>query len=694
MQNFQLLFESSPWFLLLCVIAGALYAFLLYQRQGPWSREMNYLLTALRFTLVSALAFLLVGPFLKQIRNTTEKPSVIIAVDNSASVKEGTDSLALQKLSGQLNQLKASLEKENFSISFRTLQQNDYQPTLDKLEFDYPSSNLNQLLQSIQQDYEGRNLDAVVLVSDGIYNQGISPAYSPFNFELHTLALGDTTPKKDINLRALYYNKIAYQGNKYPLIAEISNNGFTNERIKLQVRKNGQILASKTLKLKPEQQVSQVEFILEAKQQGMQRLTVEALPLEGEYTKKNNLRDAFVDIVEGKEKILLVALSPHPDIKAIRNALDKKPNYDFKLYIPGINKFKKDKYDLVIFHQVPNLNKNGLEVVKESISDQTSLWFVLGSQSNLSRFNANNKVLKLQAVNRQVDEVTPSFNPDFDIFNFEEAHRSLINTYPPVTVPFGNIDLSPDAQILLYQKVGNIITSKPLLIVSGQRKPKTAIMIGEGMWKWRLQEFARTEKHEVFDEMISKLVQYLSAKEDKRKFKVYPVKKEFDNTEPVVFESEIYNDIYERVYGQKINLTITAPDKSTKQYSFISNKNNSQYRISGLEAGVYEYKATANIEGKTESTTGIFTVESLQLEMINITANFQLLKNMSQQSGGDFYTLQQSEQLKEKLESKEAQGVIHSNESYLPLIEKKFILFILLFLVSMEWFLRKYKGSY
>jgi hypothetical protein len=91
---------------------------------------------------------------------------------------------------------------------------------------------------------------------------------------------------------------------------------------------------------------------------------------------------------------------------------------------------------------------------------------------------------------------------------------------------------------------------------------------------------------------------------------------------------------------------------------------------------------------------GVFTVESLQLEMANITADYQLLENISQQSGGEFYPLAQADKLQQRFTRKEAQGIIHSSESYLPLIENKLLLFILLALISMEWFIRKFSGSY
>jgi hypothetical protein len=42
-----------------------------------------------------------------------------------------------------------------------------------------------------------------------------------------------------------------------------------------------------------------------------------------EFTAQNNSRDAYIEVIDGKEKILLLAAAPHPDIKAIKSALEK-----------------------------------------------------------------------------------------------------------------------------------------------------------------------------------------------------------------------------------------------------------------------------------------------------------------------------------------------------------------------------------
>ena len=47
-----------------------------------------------------------------------------------------------------------------------------------------------------------------------------------------------------------------------------------------------------------------------------------------------------------------------------------------------------------------------------------------------------------------------------------------------------------------------------------------------------------------------------------------------------------------------------------------------------------------------------------------------------------------------ELSGKQAQGIIFSEEIFTPLIKWPWALALLLVLVSLEWFLRKFHGSY
>ena len=693
MNKLSLLFESSPWLIGVGVLIGLAYAAVLYFRtKTPWGKNINYVLAAFRFLMVTQLTLLLFGPLIRQIKNSIEAPTIIFAIDNSQSISEIEDSTSRANLENSIHSLRQEFNNNGYITELRALQgpiKNG-----DQLHFNENSSNLNEMLKGVQNDYESRNLSRVLLFSDGLYNLGNNPAFHPYNFQISTIGLGDTTQRPDLNLNALLYNKIAYEGNKFPMIAELFSYNLAGETITLQLEKNNTVLERKRIKINNQNQFDQIEFLVEANESGMQRYTLRALPINSEFITSNNSKEAFIDIIDGKQKILLVAPAPHPDIKAIKNALESNENYELVTFIAGINQYIEDKYDAIILHQVPDKRRKYQNILNKIQKEQIPAFFIYGNQSDINRFNALNGAVKVQPISYQRDNVFPVFNQAFGKFLYETDHIEVLNEFSPVKVPFANYEVLPHSEVMLYQKVGKVTTRKPLLLIQRTDEWSSAVLLGEGIWSWRLQEYAKNQSHKAFDEMISKVIQFLSTKEDKRRFKVYPIKNEYLNNESVVFETEVYNEIYEQTYGHKIALRLTDDQNNSNGYSYVTSDKNSKYRISGLENGIYTYQASSVINGQTETTAGSFTVKDLQIETTKLTADHNILKNIALLNEGKFYEKNQLDQMKEDVLSQELVNKIYSSEKYLAIINMKWGFFILIFFVSAEWFLRKYHGSY
>ena len=226
MDQLKIFTTYSPWLILACLAVGALYAALLYTKKTPWSSRLNYGLAFVRFLVVSFLCFLLLSPVIRYISSTADKPVIVLAVDNSQSMNLFADSTELAALQSRLQEMATTLQQRDFEVDIKTLSPGNRPIDLTQVQYDQTATNLDQLLTRVETDYENRNLAGVVLVSDGMVNQGRSPAYADFNFTIYPIAVGDTVPKKDLILSSLLYNKVAYSGNRFPLVAEVRNEGF------------------------------------------------------------------------------------------------------------------------------------------------------------------------------------------------------------------------------------------------------------------------------------------------------------------------------------------------------------------------------------------------------------------------------------------------------------------------------------
>ncbi len=427
-----MLFENSPWWILLCVLAGAFYGLLLYSRgkqfkHPSWGKPINYVLLVLRAGLVSLLCFLVIGPFVKQIKNTVEPPVVVVAIDNSSSVAAVMNSVQLTALKQRIDSTTATLRDLGYTTEIR-----DFESLipLDSLDFDYPSTDLDGALRTIASDYEGRNLASVVLFSDGIYNQGSSPTYRPYRFTINTIGLGDTTAQQDVSISNVFYNKIAYQGNKFPLVAEVTSTGLEGENLTVSVRRGSVLLDTRTINLTKRRAVNSVEFLLEADREGMQHYVVTVASQAEEFTTQNNEAHAYVEVIEGKENVLLLAQSPHPDIKALRLAITNNQNYNFTSVILSTDQIAEGqlagtKFDLVILHQLPGKGSLPKEL-QPYLESAGAHWYIVGGQTDLIAFNATNDVLEVQSMGNQNDEVGAAYNSDFRGFQLVNDQRATL----------------------------------------------------------------------------------------------------------------------------------------------------------------------------------------------------------------------------------------------------------------------------
>ena len=121
------------------------------------------------------------------------------------------------------------------------------------------------------------------------------------------------------------------------MIVEVFNEGFVGKSATLSVLKNGIVVGSELMKFTTNNQLISSRFLLEADEVGIQRYTISLESKSDEFTAANNRRFAFIDVIDGKEKILIAASSPHPDLKALVSAVESNENYEIELFIPGIH---------------------------------------------------------------------------------------------------------------------------------------------------------------------------------------------------------------------------------------------------------------------------------------------------------------------------------------------------------------------
>ncbi len=644
----------------------------------------------LRFIAVFLISFLLLSPLIKQKTEIIDKPLIIFAQDNSLSIVLSKDSSFYRnEYPNAVRKLQENLVK-NYDVSVLSFG-NRVTPEL-KTNFSEKITDISSVMEEVNTRYANRNIGALIIATDGIYNRGSNPFYATqkFRFPIYSVGLGDTSSHRDIILKKITYNQSVFVGDKFPVEILVEADKCAGEKSELQVKKGNQVLFSKFLKFNGEKDFQRINLLLEAKEKGVQRYNVIVGPVNKETTVKNNNRDFFVEVFDTKQKILILNQSPHPDIAAFKHALENTAKFDITESTLDDFTQTPESFDLVILYQLPSGNSN----LKKFLESRASLLFVLGTQTNLDAFNALKTGLVINSDHNNFSESLPALNESFPLFTINSEIRDMLKNVPPLISPFGLYQHSPMAYVMIYQKMGNVQSHLPLLMFVQTTSRKTGFIAGENIWKWRLTDYFQNGNHTAFDELINKIAQYLSVKGGQNFFRV-KCENTFQENENVEMEAEVYNESYELINQNDVNLSIT--DEKNKSYPFIFGKTEKGYYLNAgnFPPGNYKYLASVKVGKNFFQKKGEFIIAPLNLEELSTTADFNLLYRITKAHDGELFSPRDLDGLMKKISKREdIKPVSYFQKRFSDITGNIWVFILIVTLLTIEWFMRKRSGVY
>jgi len=648
-------------------------------------------MAGLRFLSVFLISFLLLAFLLKLERRRTEKPIVVLLHDNTESLADFSKDNPqwLSKWADFSSDLKNRFDVEHITFG------NDISTTNDIL-FNEKQTNIANALRQIRTQFFGRNLTAVVLASDGIYTAGEHPLQAAENLvvPVFTVALGDTTEYKDVWIHRVNHNRYAFLGNQFPISIELRATQLANTRVVVTIQHEGRTVFSREVNIDKPHFFETIETFQRAEKTGVQRYVISVSAVEGERNILNNRSEIFVEVLDTRRKILLLAASPHPDISAIRNSILESERYEVDLVLDGNLPLPLERYDVVIFHQLPAKTGVMNNLVQQISTRQLPVWTIVGSQTDLNAFNRMNFGVNVQLRGQQGNDAFPHLNTSFTNFTFSDESRNQLFNFPPLNAPFAAYTLAESAQTFLFQRILNVTTDMPLMIANQDLNNRTAVLLGEGIWRWRLHDFLQRQNHDAVDELINKTIQYLSASADRRMFRVNS-RTIFDETESIEMDAELYNESHEPVTSAEVTIEITNADGVVYPFTFSPAGTIYKLRAGLLPVGDYTYVARTRLGNQNHQATGSFSVRAMNVEQLNLRADHQLLNLIALQTEAEMVYPNQLDELRNMLISREdAKPVTYVERGFYELIGLRWILFLLILILTVEYFLRRYLGSY
>jgi hypothetical protein len=648
---------------------------------------------SVRFLCIFIMLFLLLSPVFRYLKVIFEEPVIIIALDNSESLSKFQKPKYTDEL---INKLPGLLDKE-YKIKYYLF--GEKLSESKKLDYSEKETDFDPLFEEIEKKYTNYNVGALIIASDGLYNKGTNPVYDSKNlpFPIYTIALGDTTKRNDILIKNVYSNKISFVGDLFPVEVLVNAYGFKGQQTNLKVYNQGREIKSIPVDIKQDDFSSLLKFEIQAEKGGLQTYVFKIEPKNGEFNLANNTNEMVIDIINNKKKVLILSYAVHPDIGAIQTALESNKSVAIESHT--IDEFNKPitDYQLVIFHQLPSLQFNIQKLLTQLTKNQIPALFVFGQNTDIQSFNALENGIVIKQNRNLYEQALPIFNQAFKLFETEEEFNAFIKECPPLNVPFGDYQLSGNMNIMFFQKIKGISTKYPLIVFSQgleNEQIKYGVIFGDGIWQWRIKDYLMHDNQLLFDAFINKIVNYLAIDIKKERFMVFN-NRVFKENEDIVFRSEIYDQSYELINDTEIKMSIKNADNKEYQYQFSKSGKSYILNAGRLPTGLYTYIASTEFDNKKFNKSGEFKVVPLNVENSDLSANHVILNQLSTQTGGKMFYMNELNQLANQLNSNESiKKISHSITDLVSFIELKWLLFVISILLGIEWFARKYFGAY
>ena len=668
-------------YIILAGIVALVVALFQYYKKAESMSKLNMFFAFLRFISVFAVLLLLINPKFDKITFFVEKPNLIIAIDNSSSVKHLKQDQKTRNLIANISNNNSL--KNKFNIQYYTF--GESLKALDSLLFSENETNIHKAFNQLHQIYK-QTTYPTVLITDGNQTYGNDYQFitNTYNQPIYPIVLGDTITHTDLKIEQLNVNKYAYLKNKFPIEAILVYNGSDNIRSNFVVTKGNTTVFNQVVNFSKDNNSKVINFTLPANSIGINHYKATLIPLENEKNKNNNTKNFAVDIINQKTKIAIVSDFIHPDLGALKNSIESNEQRSVSFLNPKEVLSQINDFQLIILYQ-PNYSFK--EIYTLINLQNRNKFVIIGAKTNLDFVNSVHTNYTVEKTN-QTENYQSELNTKYAPFIIEDIH---FESFPPLHSNYGSVIFSVPYETILNKTLNGVSTQEPLLATIEDSKSREAVLFGENIWKWRAQSYINSKSFNEFDDFIGKIIQYLDSNKQKSRLQIY-YESFYNGSSNIQIKADYFDENY--VFDTRETLHITIKDKISneeKTLPLILKNTNYQVDLSSLPPSEYAFtiKATkANL-----SKSGSFQVLEYNVEQQFLSANTKKLKQLASTSNGTTFYINNTENLiSNLLNDNRYKPIQKSNKNTLSLIDWKYLLAIIALSLAIEWFLRKYNG--
>lgn len=770
---FELLFQESwPRLAILALVLAAVgYAVFLYRRETALSVPLRTLAAVLRAAALSALVIALFDPRLGLEMTVKVRRTVLVLLDTSESMttrdaRESADdlkdaALALGKMPFEqadgpvpegaraeaASAPRAGLARGLLghpTMNFSSRLGADYTvryfgfgerlrpaegkgetapEALLKME---PTDKVTRLGSAIQEAVDrsaGEPIAAVVVLTDGISNDGLEPMgvaqrLGERGVPVFPIGLGLPDPP-DVRLRSLIVPGTVFHKDRVPVRVEITSDGYAKRTANLTVSLDGREVAGKAVSLSGAGQFEEILFIPEATS-GAANLAVAVSTLPGEIATANNRLSQTVRVIDEKIKVLYVEGKPRWEYRYLRQVLLRDHRLEVKFLLTEgdrdqalasdlyLTDFPEDaakafRFDLVILGDVPSsyFSRAQMARIEELVQKHGGSFLMLAGHRYAPLSYVGTPIASVLPVRLRTDgwrSVDDSVHPvvakdaaDSAVTMLEAPaarNRQLWSLVRPmVTLPILD-GPKPGATVLAGISRG-APRGEPYPLIAWQRygSGKSLFVGTDQLWRLR---FKRGDKYHArfWGQAITFLTLSRLLGENKR-IQIETDRQDYRTGQRVQISVNVLDELYEPVVAPSctVSLDRAAPAKRSTTLRL-----EPLPHVPGLYQGFVtprdpgRYTVRAPGADPTLANTARFTVVEAPLEELEKAMQEKLLRNMAQVSGGRYFTVRDLPELEKTIAGDRPTAVERTEK---PLWDLPIVFAALLAFLGVEWLVRR-----
>ena len=635
----------------------------------------------MRFIALFCVFLLLINPKITKENYSLERANLIILADNTSSIGQANGVNQL------INAKKLIKENTNISEKFNVSEYvfGNELNSLDSLSFTEKATNIGRALSSLNEIFAGSTA-AILILTDG--NQTLGEDYEFYagrqKFPIFPLVVGDTTSYQDIRIDQVNTNKYAFLKNKYPIEIFVSYQGNNTASTVLTISEAGKNLYRKQIVLNEVENSQIISTVLDATTVGIKNIRISLSPLENERNITNNSRQIGIEVIDEKTNIALISNILHPDLGTLKKAIESNEQRSVSIIKPSLSSNELEEFDLFIIYQPDTSFEKVYSYIE---SKGANIFTITGPKTDWTFLNKVQNSFQKNSYDQQ-EEVTPVLNSGFTHFDITDL---VVSEFPPLETTLGELLITASYENMLSQRIKGVDLNEPLFTILETNLRREAILLGENIWKWRVQSYREDQNFKKFDGFISKVILFLANSKPRSRLTL-----EYENIYQGLNEATIKATYFDETFvfdnNATINVVLNSIENNTsRQIPMLLKKGYYEADISTLPSGDYSF--TASVKDENLTKTGKFTILEYDLEQQLLSSNYKKLGRLAKSTNATLYfPSEASEFIEEIIKDNRFVPIQKSKQNVVSLIDFKILLVIIAAALTAEWFIRKYNG--